>query len=53
LEGKEIYLIAYGVHLGDTVGHKAEDYVHYKAYVKTSAGWIEIDDDNVKILSSE
>jgi ubiquitin C-terminal hydrolase len=52
-EEKEIYLVSYGVHLGDTVGQNAEDYVHYEAYVKTNVGWAEIDDDNVRLLSSE
>lgn len=53
LERKKFYLAAYGVHLGESVGLNAQDYVHYKAYVKTSTGWAEIDDDKVKILSTE
>jgi ubiquitin C-terminal hydrolase len=46
-------LVAYGVHLGNTVGSDDKDYVHYKAYVKTDIGWAEIDDANVRILCPE
>jgi ubiquitin C-terminal hydrolase len=52
IEGKSINLIAYGVHLGDTIGLHDNDYVHYKAHVKSfDETWIEIDDNTVRTLS--
>lgn len=52
IEGKLVHLVAYGVHIGDTIGLDAKDYVHYKAYVKSfDETWIEIDDSTVKTLS--
>jgi hypothetical protein len=42
--------VAYGVHLGDTVGLNADNYVHYKAYIKTNSGWVEIDDAATKLM---